>query len=152
MIRFLKLKMPILGLGAAALALTGSLTLAGLASAQDSRYDGYCYVKKTDLAGQSAAVGAAAGALAGVLLGKKGDKTKDAVVGAAVGGTAGYVVGKNSKATVRCSKGRYYVYTSGFYDPSPADRGYKVVFFEERPSNFDLYVVSKGRVRPFHGH
>ncbi|MGZ3297769.1 MAG: YMGG-like glycine zipper-containing protein, partial [Asticcacaulis sp.] len=110
--------------------------------AQSYDYDGYCYAKKSDLAGQDAALGAISGAIAGNLLSKKGDKTKGAVIGAGVGGAAGYVVGKNSKK-VRCSKGRYYVYTNGYYAPPPAPRGYKEVFFEERPDNVDLYVIKK---------
>jgi hypothetical protein len=123
------------------------------ASAQPHDYDGYCYVKKDDLAGHDAALGAIGGALAGGLLGKKGHKGQDALVGAAAGGTAGFVIGKGSKQKVRCSKGRYYVYEHGYYDPAPADRGFNVVFFDERPDNVDLYVVSKsGRVKPYHGH
>ena len=119
--------------------------------AQSYNYDGYCYAKKSDLAGQDAMIGAIGGAIAGDLLGKKGDKTKSAVIGGAVGGAAGYVVGKNSKK-VRCSKGRYYVYTRGYYAPPPAPRGYKEVFFEERPDNVDLYVITKkGKIVPYKG-
>lgn len=121
------------------------------AAAQPHEYDGYCYVKKEDLAGKDAALGAIGGGIAGALLGGK-DKGKSAVVGAAVGGAAGFVVGKNSHQKMRCSKGRYYVYDHGYYDPAPADRGFKVVFFEERPdNNFDLYVIRKGRAVPYRG-
>lgn len=119
--------------------------------AESHDYDGYCYAKKSDLAGQDAALGAIGGAIAGNLLSKKGDKTKGTAIGAGVGGAAGYVVGKNSKK-VRCSKGRYYVYTSGYYTPPPAPRGYKEVFFEERPDNVDLYVITKkGKIVRYKG-
>ncbi len=122
------------------------------AAAQGHDYDGYCYVKKEDTAGKDAAIGAIGGAIGGALLGKKGDKTKDAVIGGAVGGAAGYVIGKNSHEKVRCSKGRYFVYAHGYYDPPAADRGFKVVFFEERPGNFDYYTLSKsGRAVRYHG-
>lgn len=140
-------------LGATAM-LTGVSAVAPMpAAAQPHDYDGYCYVKKEDLAGKDAALGAIGGGIAGALLGKKGDKGKDAVVGAAVGGAAGFVIGKGSHQKVRCSKGRYYVYDHGYYEPAEADRGYKVVFFEERPeNNFDLYVLNrKGRVVPYRG-
>ncbi len=122
------------------------------AQAQTADYDGYCYVKKEDIAGKDAAIGAAAGAIAGGLLGKKGDKTKTAVVAATVGGVAGYVVGKNSKGKIRCSKGKYYVYSKGYYDPAPAGEGFKVVFFEERPANVDLYTRSGGKDYRYKGH
>jgi len=143
----------------AALGVTAIMTAFGAAApmsaaAQDRHdYDGYCYVKKEDTAGKDAALGALGGAIGGALLGKKGDKTKDAVIGGAVGGAAGYVIGKNSHEKVRCSKGRYFIYEHGYYDPPEAGRGYKVVFFEERPDNFDYYVLSKsGRAVRYHGH
>ena len=134
--------------------MTGVIFVAPMpAAAQTQSYDGYCYVKKDDLAGKDAALGAIGGGIAGALLGKKGDKTKDAVVGAAVGGAAGFVIGKGSHQKVRCSKGRYYVYAHGYYDPPEAARGYKLVSFEERPDdNFDLYVLNKsGRPVRYHG-
>jgi hypothetical protein len=120
------------------------------AAAQNYNYDGYCYVKKEDLAGKDAALGAIGGGIAGALLGKKGDKGKDALVGAAVGGTAGFVVGKNSTQKARCSKGRYYVYDHGYYDPAPAPEGFRLVFFEVRPAGFDEYVLHKGRYVRYH--
>lgn len=141
MIRMTRLKVPALVLGAAALTLGGLAPLA--ASAQS--YDGYCYVKKSDLAGKDAAIGAVAGGIAGNLLGKKGDKTKSTAVGAAVGGAAGYVIGKNSKEKVRCRGAEYYVYTKGYYEPAPrAD--HKVVYFEDRPAGMNYYYISKGKV------
>ena len=142
-----------------AMAVTGAtLMLSGVAAvapmpaaAQPHDYDGYCYVKKDDLAGKDAALGAIGGGIAGALLGGK-NKGKDAVVGAAVGGAAGYVVGKNSHEKVRCSKGRYYVYDHGYYEPAPADRGFRIVFFEDRPDNFDYYTLSRsGRPVRYHG-
>ncbi|MDI7774145.1 glycine zipper domain-containing protein [Asticcacaulis sp. EMRT-3] len=139
----------VLGAGAAALTLGALAPVAAMAA--PSRYDGYCYAKKTDLAGQNAAIGAAAGALAGGLLGKKGDKTKSAIIGGAVGGAAGYVVGKNSHEKVRCSKGVYYVYKNGYYEPGNAPRGYRVVFFEDRPANVDAYYISKGKTYRYKG-
>ncbi len=121
------------------------------AAAQGYNYDGYCYVKKEDLAGRDAALGAIGGGIAGALLGGK-HKGSDAVVGAAVGGTAGYVIGKNSNQKVRCSKGVYYVYTHGYYAAPQAPRGFKEVYFEQRPAGFDLYYMDrKGRIRPYHG-
>ena len=124
------------------------------AAAQDGHnYDGYCYVKKSDLAGKDAALGAIGGAIAGDLLSKKGDKTKGAVIGAAVGGAGGYVIGKGSKQKVHCSKGRYYVYTHGYYEAPPAPRGYKEVYFEERPDGIDPYVIDKkGNAQHYRGH
>ncbi len=138
-------------LGATAM-MTGISAVAPMpAAAQTQNYDGYCYVKKEDLAGKDAALGAIGGGIAGALLGGK-DKGKSAVVGAAVGGAAGFVIGKGSHQKMRCSKGRYYVYDHGYYDPPPADRGFKVVFFEERPdNNFDLYVMKKGRAVHYRG-
>ena len=123
------------------------------AAAQGGHYDGYCYVKKEDLAGKDAAIGAIGGGIAGVLLGGKHDKGKDALIGAAVGGTAGYVVGKNSHQKLRCADHRYYVYDHGYYAPPPAQHGYKEVYFEERPEGFDNYVVDRhGRAQRYHGH
>ena len=122
--------------------------------AESYDYDGYCYVMKADLAGQDAALGAIGGAIAGNLLSKKGDKTKGTLEGAAVGGAAGFVIGKGSKQKVRCSKGRYYVYTHGYYAPPEAPRGFKIVFFEDRPEGKDLYVITKngkGKVEHYKG-
>jgi len=121
------------------------------AAAQNYNYDGYCYVKKQDLAGKDAALGAIGGGIAGALLGKKGDKGKDALVGAAVGGAAGYVVGRNSTEKPRCSKGRYYVYDHGYYAPPAAPQGFRLVSFEVRPEGFDEYVLHKGRYIRYHG-
>lgn len=147
-----------LNLKTASAALGVSAMLAGFgavaampAAAQDYNYDGYCYVKKQDLAGKDAALGAIGGSIAGALLGKKGDKGKDALVGAAVGGAAGYVVGKNSTEKPRCSKGRYYVYDHGYYTPPPAPEGFRLVSFETRPEGFDEYVLHKGRYIRYHG-
>ena len=152
MINIFNLKTATAMLGATAMLAGFGVAAPMPASAQGHDYDGYCYVKKSDLAGQDAALGAIGGALAGGLLGHKGDKGKDAVVGAAVGGAAGFVVGKNSHQKIRCSKGRYYVYDHGYYTPPPADRGFKEVFFEERPANVDLYVMTRsGRIKPYHG-
>lgn len=155
MTRSITLKMPALALAAAAMTF-GGMSLAVSASAEpqpyvaDGRYDGYCYVKKSDLAGKDAAIGAAAGALAGNLLGKKGDKTKSTVVGAAVGGAAGYVVGKNSKEKIRCRQASYYVFTKGYYEPAARD-DHRVVFFEDRPAGMNYYYISKGKVLRYKG-
>ncbi len=153
------LSLSAMAFGAAALTFGSGVGMAVSASAepvpysqtQSPSYDGYCYAKKTDLAKNDAMVGAAAGALAGTLLGKKGDKVKSAAIGAAVGGAAGYVVAKNSKAKIRCSKGKYFVFTKGYYEPNDPGRGYKTVFFEERPATVDLYVRSKGKDVPYRG-
>ena len=136
-----------------AIMLTGAGAVAPVPTmAQGYNYDGYCYVKKEDLAGRDAALGAIGGGIAGALLGGR-HKGQDAVVGAAVGGTAGYVVGRNSNQKVRCSKGHYYVYTHGYYPAPQAPRGFKEVYFEERPADFDLYYIDhRGRVRPYRGH
>ncbi len=144
-------------LGATAMLAGTGLTMPTQAVAQDAArgydYDGFCYVKKSDLAGKDAALGAIGGAIAGNLFSKKGDKTKGTIEGAAVGGAAGFVIGKNSKDKVRCSKGRYYVYTHGYYAPPEAPRGYKEVYFEERPDNVDLYAIDKkGKISAYHGH
>jgi hypothetical protein len=147
MARFSPLKAFALVAGAVSLLAGAAAPLA--ASAQS--YDGYCYVKKSDLAGKDAAIGAAAGAIAGGLFGKKGDKTKSAVIGGAVGGAAGYVVGKNSKEKIRCRGASYYVYTKGQYEPAPrAD--HKIVYFEDRPAGMNYYYVSKGKVLRYRGH
>ena len=153
MIRLASVRMITLAAGAAALSL-GALTLGAMApmaaQAASSRYDGYCYVKKSDLAGKDAAIGAAAGALAGGLLGKKGDKTKSAVIGGAVGGAAGYVVGKNSHEKIRCRGAEFFVYKNGYYEPAPrAD--HTVVFFESRPAGMNYYYVSKGKTYRYSG-
>lgn len=148
MSRLISLRNITLIAGAAALSL-GALAPV-TASAADERYDGYCYVKKEDLAGKDAALGAAAGAIAGGLLGKKGDKTKSAVIGGAVGGVAGYVVGKNSTQKIRCRQGKYYVFKNGYYDPAPRD-DHRIVFFESRPEGMDYYYISKGRTLPYRG-
>ena len=135
-------------LAAGAVSLIAGAAAPLTASAQS--YDGYCYVKKEDLAGKNAAIGAAAGALAGSLLGKKGDKTKTAVIGGAVGGAAGYVIGKNSSEKVRCRGANYYVYTKGYYEPNPrAD--HKVVYFEDRPAGMNYYYIKKGKVLRYRG-
>jgi outer membrane lipoprotein SlyB len=142
MIRLASVRMITLAAGAAALSLGAMTPLA--ASAQGARYDGYCYVKKSDLAGKDAAIGAAAGAIAGGLLGKKGDKTKSAVIGGAVGGAAGYVVGKNSHEKIRCRGADYFVFKNGYYEPAPrAD--HKVVYFESRPAGMNYWYISKGK-------
>ncbi len=151
------LKMAAAALGMTAMLAGATATMPTQAVAQDAAhgydYDGFCYVKKSDLAGKDAALGAIGGAIAGNLLSKKGDKTKGALEGAAVGGAAGFVIGKNSKDKVRCSKGRYYVYTHGYYAPPEAPRGYKEVYFEDRPENVDLYAIDKkGRISPYRGH
>ena len=72
MTRFASLK--VFALAAGAVSLIAGAVAPMTASAQS--YDGYCYVKKSDLAGKDAAIGAVAGGLAGSLLGKKGDKTR----------------------------------------------------------------------------
>ena len=136
-------------LAAGAVSLIAGAVAPVTASAQS--YDGYCYVKKSDLAGKDAAIGAVAGGIAGNLFGKKGDKTKSTVVGAAVGGAAGYVVGKNSKEKIRCRGASYYVYTKGQYEPAPrAD--HKIVYFEDRPAGMNYYYISKGKVLRYRGH
>ena len=146
MTRFSSLK--IFALAAGVVSLIGGAVAPMTALAQS--YDGYCYVKKEDLAGKNAAIGAAAGALAGSLLGKKGDKTKSAVIGGAVGGAAGYVVGKNSHEKIRCRGADYYVYTKGQYEPAPrAD--HKIVYFEDRPSGMNYYYISKGKTYRYKG-
>lgn len=157
MTRFTTLRMPALALAAAAMTFGTGVSLAVSASAEpqpyvaNGRYDGYCYVKKSDLAGKDAAIGAAAGALAGGLLGKKGDKTKTAVIGGAVGGVAGYVVGKNSNQKIRCRNASYYVYNKGFYEPS-ARPDHRVVYFEDRPAGMNYYyITSKGKVLRYKG-
>lgn len=137
------MSLKVFALAAGAVSLIAGAAAPLTASAQS--YDGYCYVKKSDLAGKDAAIGAAAGGVAGALFGKKGDKTKTAVIGAAVGGAAGYVIGKNSKEKVRCRGANYYVYTRGYYEPNPrAD--HKVVYFEDRPTGMNYYYISKGKV------
>ncbi len=145
-----------LALAAAAVTLTAFAASAEpvpYGAVKDPTYDGYCYAKKEDVTTKDAVLGAAAGAIAGGLLGKKGDKTKSAAIGAAVGGAAGYIVSKNSKEKIRCSKGKYYVYTKGYYEPADADRGFKVVFFEERPDNVDLYYISsRGKILRYKGN
>ncbi len=146
-----------MALGAAALTLGSGVAVSASADpvpysqTQSTNYDGYCYAKKSDLTKDDAVLGAAAGAIAGTLLGKKGDKVKSAAIGAAVGGAAGYVVSKNSKTKIRCSKGKYFVYTKGYYEPNDPGRGYKTVFFEERPTNVDLYIRAKGKDVPYRG-
>ena len=157
MIRFTTLRMPALALAAAAMTFGTGVSLAVSASAEpqpyvaNSSYDGYCYVKKADLAGKDAAIGAAAGALAGGLFGKKGDKTKSAVIGGAVGGVAGYVVGKNSSEKIRCRQANYYVYTRGYYEPS-ARPDHRVVYFEDRPAGMNYYYISsKGKILRYKG-
>lgn len=116
-------------------------------------YDGYCYAKKDDKAGKDALTGAAIGAGLGAIFGKKKKKVKTAVIAGAVGAGVGYVVGKNSHEKIDCEGGRYYVYTKGYYDPPPADQGYRIVFFQDRPENVDLYVrSSSGQDLPYNGH
>ena len=152
MFKHFNLKTATVALGVSALLAGFGVAAPMPAAAQSYNYDGYCYVKKENLAGQDAALGAIGGGIAGALLGGK-HKGTDAVVGAAVGGTAGYVIGKNSNQKVRCSKGRYYVYTHGYYAPPEAPRGYKEVYFEDRPENVDLYAIDKkGRISPYRGH
>jgi hypothetical protein len=136
------MSLKVFALAAGAVSLIAGAAAPLAASAQS--YDGYCYVKKSDLAGKDAAIGAVAGGIAGNLLGKKGDKTKSTVIGAAVGGAAGYVVGKNSHEKIRCRGANYYVYTRGYYEPNPrAD--HKVVYFEDRPAGMNYYYISKGK-------
>ena len=156
MIRTSHLKHTLLALGAAALATTGTLGFAAPALADDNvnvqDYDGYCYVKKTKTDQKDAMIGAAAGAAAGALFGKKGKKVKTAAIGAAIGGVAGYVVGKNSKEKLTCDGNRYYVYSKAYYDPRPADSGYRLVFFVDRPEGVTLYVRSGGKDYPYSPH
>lgn len=141
------IKSGILAAGALALSLGAMAPMT--ASAQSGQYDGYCYVKKEDLAGKDAAIGAAAGAIAGGLLGKKGDKTKSAVIGGAVGGVAGYVVGKNSKQKVRCRQANYYVFKHGYYAPAERD-GHRIVYFESRPAGMNYWYIYKGKTYRYH--
>jgi len=138
----------ILSAGAVSLSLGALAPMTAMAAG--GRYDGYCYVKKEDLAGKDAAIGAAAGAIAGGLLGKKGDKTKSAVIGGAVGGAAGYVVGKNSKEKIRCREGKYYVFKNGYYDPASRP-DHKTVFFEQRPAGMEYYYIYKGKTYVYKG-
>lgn len=152
MIRFTHLKLTALALGAAALTASGTLLMAAPASADTADYDGYCYVKKTKDDQKDALIGAAVGGAAGAIFGKKGKKAKSAAIGAAVGGVAGYVIGKNSKEKVVCDGDRYYVYSKAYYDPNPAERGYRLVFFEDRPEGVDLYVRYKGKDVPYSPH
>jgi len=139
---------------AAALSLVASGFTVATAQAQtgQANYDGYCYAKQDNSARDDALRGAAIGAAAGAIFGKKKKKVKTAVVGAAVGAGVGYVVSKTSKEKIHCEDNRYYVYSKGYYDPAPADKGYRVVFFEDRPADVDLYVRSHGQDYPYRGH
>ena len=149
MIRLASLKAPALALGAVSLTLSA---IAPIAVSAQTQYDGYCYAKKEDITGKNALIGAGVGAVAGSLLGKKGKKGESAAIGAAAGAGVGYIVAKNSKEKVRCSKGRYYVYSKGYYEPREAAEGFRLVFFEERPANVDLYTRGRdGRDYPYKG-
>ncbi len=136
-----------------AVAFVFGATASAFAGDGQAHYDGYCYAKKDDSAGKDALKGAAIGAAAGAIFGHKKKKVKTAVIGAAVGAAAGYVVGKNSHEKINCADGRYYVYSGDYYDPAPADQGYRVVFFEDRPGDVDLYVkTSGGQDAPYNGN
>lgn len=116
-------------------------------------YDGYCYARKSNKERDDALKGAAVGAAVGAIFGKKKKKVQTAVVGAAVGAAAGYVVARNSHEKIDCADGRYYVYTGAYYDPPPADDGYKIVFFQDRPADVSLYVkTANGSDQPYAGH
>ncbi|MGA9658108.1 MAG: glycine zipper 2TM domain-containing protein [Asticcacaulis sp.] len=167
MIRLSPLKAAVLAVGAFAVPVSVGLSVSaepvpynsaaynnssnGSYNGTSSQYDGYCYSKKVDTVGQNAAIGAAAGALAGSLLGKKKKKTQSAVIGAALGAGAGYIVAKNSKEKVECVSKDYYVFDRGYYEPADAPAHQRVVFFEERPADVNLFVVRKGRVVPYRG-
>lgn len=125
---------------AAAAFVFGATVPEAQAQTGQANYDGYCYAKDDHSTRDDALRGAAIGGAIGALFGKKNKKVKSAVVGAAVGAAAGYVVAKSSKEKIHCSDNRYYVYTGNYYDPAPAASGYRVVFFEARPSDVDLYV------------
>lgn len=139
---------------AAAAALTlGTALPAAAYSGGQADYDGYCYAKKTNKERDDALKGAAIGAGLGAIFGKKHNKVKTAVIAGAAGAVAGYVVAKNSHEKIDCADSRYYVYTSGYYDPAPADDGYKIVFFQDRPGDVDLFVRgSNGQDIPYNGH
>ena len=140
-----------------AVAMTAAAFVVGFAAPamayDNANYDGYCYAKKSNKERDDALKGAAIGAAAGAIFGKKKKKVQTAVIGAAVGAGVGYVVAKNSKEKIDCSGGRYYVYTGSYYDPTPADEGSKIVFFETRPANVTLYTRdSSGQDVPYSGH
>lgn len=136
-----------------AVALVAAVAAPAFADDGQAHYDGYCYARKDDSAGKDALKGAAIGAAAGAIFGHKKKKVKTAVIGAAVGAGVGYVVGKNSHEKINCADGRYYVYASGYYDPAPADEGYRIVFFQDRPGDVDLYVkTSGGNDAPYNGN
>ena len=120
-------------------------------SGGNADYDGYCYAKKSNKERDDALKGAAVGAGLGAIFGKKKKKVQTAVIAGAVGAVAGYVVAKNSKEKISCSDNRYYVYQNGYYDPAAADDGYKLVFFETRPSDVSLYTRSGGQDTPYNG-
>ncbi len=107
-----------------------ALTLAaGAASAQDTRYDGYCYVKQNDAKTTGTVLGAIAGAAIGSQVSKH-ERGLGAVGGAVVGGAVGRQIGKSS---VKCYNGEYYSYNTGQYTPAPAPDGYTPVYYEQRP-------------------
>lgn len=107
-----------------------ALTLAaGAANAQDTRYDGYCYVKQNDAKTTGTVIGALAGAAIGSQVSKH-ERGLGAVGGAVVGGAVGRQIGKSS---VKCLNGEYYSYNTGQYTPAPAPDGYAPVYYEQRP-------------------
>ncbi len=113
-----------------AAAAVAALTLAaGAASAQDTRYDGYCYVKQNDAKTTGTVVGALAGAAIGSQVSKH-ERGLGAVGGAVAGGLIGRQIGKSS---VKCYNGEYYSYNTGQYSPAPPPEGYSTVYYEQRP-------------------
>jgi len=113
-----------------AAAAIAALTLAaGAANAQDTRYDGYCYVKQNDAKTTGTVVGALAGAAIGSQVSKH-ERGLGAVGGAVAGGLIGRQIGKSS---VKCYNGEYYSYNTGQYTPAPAPDGYVPVYYEQRP-------------------
>jgi len=110
--------------------LAASLTLPGLAMAQDVRnYDGYCYVRQKDAKRNGLIIGAVAGGLLGSQV-SKNERGLGAIIGAVAGGAIGQNIGKSS---VKCYNGEYYAYQGQYYDPPPGPSGYVPVFYEQRP-------------------
>ena len=136
-----KIKINKIATYAGAIALTAASIAAGLAPTQAAAqsYDGFCYQKESsNTKTKGTVIGAAGGAALGNIVAKKGDKTKGTILGAAVGGIVGNQVGENikdkNKDKATCLNDRYYVYSKGFYTPSPAPKGYKVTYFYDRPA------------------
>ena len=111
-----------------------ALTVAAFAApavvhAQD-RYDGYCYMRKSDARTNGAIVGAVAGGAIGGSVANTHNKGVGTVLGAAVGAAVGANVGSDS---VKCYHGEYHSFDRGSYAPPAAPQGYETVYYHARP-------------------